>query len=667
MSIADGGSPPSAPKSGGAEAPSAQPDWSLATVALDPALLSQLANQFFRSQPTQAAAVPNLPAAPNLVGAPTLPVSQTQLSSTAAPLPNLPGGQLPLSNFYFLDQSLMTPSAVPGAAEMAATGGVPASAASLDPFSFGLDPLSARGPLAVPASEAEVASLAGPMMTTPGGWSSQDGNFSLGSLPGSSFYFLDEARAAGATVPATTPALQAAPLGPSTAAVASMPPGASPRATALPSIAPFDPFSFAPSLLPDLGLSNQPFDVAAVRRDFPILDQSVHGHPLVWLDSAATTQKPRQVIERMKLFFERENSNIHRAAHTLAGRSTDAYEAAREKVRRFLNAPSSKEIVFVRGATEAINLVAQSWGRRYVGEDDEILITWLEHHSNIVPWQLLAAEKGAKLKVAPIDDRGDVRLDEFEKLLSPRTRIVSFTHVSNALGTIAPVRDLAAMAHRHGARVLVDGAQAVSHLAVDVQQLDCDFYAFSGHKVFAPTGIGVLYGKPDALAEMPPWQGGGNMISDVTFEKTMYQPPPGRFEAGTGSIADAVGLGAAIDYVMALGMPNITRHEHELLGYATQELQRIPGLHLIGTAANKAGVLSFVLDNYRSEDVGTALDAHGIAVRAGHHCAQPTLRRFGLENTVRPSLAVYNDKSDVDALIAALRHITGAGGPRPPA
>jgi cysteine desulfurase / selenocysteine lyase len=399
------------------------------------------------------------------------------------------------------------------------------------------------------------------------------------------------------------------------------------------------------------------FDPYSIKRDFPILRERVHNRPLVWLDNAATTQKPQAVIDRLAHYYEHENSNVHRAAHTLAARATDAYEAARDKVRRFLNAPSAKDIVFARGATEAINLVAKSWGARHVGAGDEIVLSWLEHHANIVPWQQLAAEKGARLRVAPVDDRGEVLLEEYEKLLGPRTRLVSVSHVSNALGTVVPVREMIEMAHRHGARVLIDGAQAVSHLPVDVQALDCDFYCFSGHKVFGPTGIGALYGKTDVLAGMPPWQGGGNMIADVTFEKTTYQPPPGRFEAGTGSIADAVGLGAALDYVTAIGLPTIGRYEHELLEYATGCLDTVPGLRLIGTAPNKAGVLSFVLDGLRTEDVGGALDQEGIAVRSGHHCAQPILRRFGLESTVRASLAPYNTRDDIDALVQALRRL----------
>ena len=401
------------------------------------------------------------------------------------------------------------------------------------------------------------------------------------------------------------------------------------------------------------------FDPNVIKADFPILKERVHGRQIVWLDNAATTQKPQAVIDRLSYYYEHENSNIHRAAHTLAARATDAYEGAREKVRRFLNAPNVQDIVFTRGATEAINLVAKSWGHRNVGANDEILNTWLEHHANIVPWQQLAAEKGAVLRVAPVDDDGQVILEEFEKLLGPRTRMVSITQVSNALGTITPAREMVEMAHRHGAVVLVDGAQAVSHMPVDVQALDADFYVFSGHKVFAPTGIGALYGRSAILQAMPPWQGGGNMIQDVRFERTTYHPPPFRFEAGTGNIADAAGLGAAIDYVSAIGLENIGRYEHELLEYGTECLQRIPGLHIIGNAREKAGVLSFVIDGVRTEDLGSALDKEGIAVRAGHHCAQPILRRYGLEATVRASLAPYNTREDLEALAAALVRITG--------
>jgi cysteine desulfurase/selenocysteine lyase len=413
----------------------------------------------------------------------------------------------------------------------------------------------------------------------------------------------------------------------------------------------------------DLGLSSTFFDVEAIRRDFPILQERVNGRPLIWFDNGATTQKPQSVIDRISYFYEHENSNVHRAAHELAARSTDAYESAREKTRRFLNAASTREIVFVRGATEAINLVAQSWGRRNIQKDDEIVITWLEHHANIVPWQMLCAEKGAKLRVAPVDDTGQILLDEYEKLLGPKTRLVSITQVSNALGTILPVKEMTEAAHRHGARVLVDGAQTVSHMRVDVQAIDCDFYVFSGHKVFAPTGIGVVYGKSEVLDQMPPWQGGGNMIQDVTFEKTLYQPPPQRFEAGTGNIADAVGLGTAIDYLDRVGLANVARHEHTLLTYATAALQRIPGLTIIGTAKEKASVLSFVIEGFRTEDIGDYLNRRGIAVRGGHHCAQPILRRFGLESTVRATFALYNTCEEVDALIAALWDLTQGRSP----
>jgi len=406
--------------------------------------------------------------------------------------------------------------------------------------------------------------------------------------------------------------------------------------------------------LPDLGLSSRVFEVGEIRRDFPILQERVNGRQLVWLDNAATTQKPQSVIDRLNYFYAHENSNIHRAAHELAARATDAYEAAREKVRRFLNASSSREIIFVRGATEGINLIAQSWGWQNVGRGDEVVITWLEHHANIVPWQMLCAEKGAHLRVAPVDDRGEILLDEYQKLLGPRTRLVALPQVSNALGTVTPAQEMIEMAHRYGAKVLLDGAQAVSHMPVDVQLLDCDFYVLSGHKMFAPTGIGVVYGKSDVLAQTPPWQGGGNMITDVTFEKTSYQVPPGRFEAGTGNIANAVGLGAAIDYVERVGMANIERYEHGLLLYALDSLRGIPGLRLIGSPKEQAGVVSFVLDGFQTEDVGAALNLEGIAVRSGHHCAQPILRRFGVEATVRASLALYNTCEEIDALVAAI-------------
>jgi cysteine desulfurase / selenocysteine lyase len=403
--------------------------------------------------------------------------------------------------------------------------------------------------------------------------------------------------------------------------------------------------------------ASRPFDVNAIRRDFPILQQHVHGRPLAWLDNAATTQKPQAVIDAVANFYARDNSNIHRAAHTLAARSTDAYEGARQKVQNFLGASSVKEIIFARGTTEAINLAAQTFGKKFLLPGDEIVLSTLEHHANIVPWQMIAREKGAVLRVIPVNDRGEIMLEAYENLLGPRTKLVAITHASNSLGTLLPIADMTRMAKRYGARVLIDGAQTVAHVAVNVQELDCDFFAFSGHKVFAPTGIGVLYGKQEMLDLLPPWQGGGNMIKDVTFEETTYSDPPGRFEAGTPSIGDAVGLGAALDYVTRLGLPNIAKHEHALLEYGTEKLSQIDGLRLVGTAREKVGVLSFVLRNKRTEEVGRLLDLEGIAVRAGHHCSQPSLRRFGLESTVRPSLSIYNTHAEIDRLADAVRRI----------
>ena len=405
------------------------------------------------------------------------------------------------------------------------------------------------------------------------------------------------------------------------------------------------------------GVATPSFDIHAVRRDFPILSERVNSKALAWLDNAATTHKPQSVIDRIAYFYAKENSNIHRAAHELAARATDAYEAARSKAARFLGAASPNEIVFVRGATEAINLIAQTFGQQFIGEGDEIIVSLLEHHANIVPWQQLAQQKGAKIRVIPVDDSGQILIDEYRKLLNSRTRLVAVTQVSNALGTVTPVAEIVALAHQAGVRVLVDGAQAVSHMRVNVQALDADFYVFSGHKVFGPTGIGVVYGKAELLDQLPPWQGGGNMIADVTFERTLYQDAPARFEAGTGNIADAVGLGAAIDYVESLGMENIAAYEHALLEYGTQLLRGLPGLRLIGTAKEKASVLSFVLDGYATEEVGKALNEEGIAVRSGHHCAQPILRRFGLEATVRPSLAFYNTTEEVDRLVSVVRRL----------
>lgn len=399
------------------------------------------------------------------------------------------------------------------------------------------------------------------------------------------------------------------------------------------------------------------FDVQAVRRDFPILQERIHGKPLVWLDNAATTHKPRQVIERIAHFYAHENSNIHRAAHTLAARATDAYEHAREVVRRFIHAPEVNEVIFVRGTTEAINLVAKAWGGQNVGEGDEIIISHLEHHANIVPWQQLAQAKGAKLRVIPVDDQGQIRLDAYDQLLNDRTKIVAIGHVSNVLGTVVPVKEVVARAKARGITTLVDGAQSIAHTPVDVQDIGADFFVFSGHKIFAPTGIGVLWGRRAVLEAMPPWQGGGNMIADVTFEKTVFQPLPNTFEAGTGNIADAVGLGAALEYVERIGIAAISRYEHALVDYGMQQLATIHGLRLIGTVPGKASVLSFTLEGYTTEEVGKALNAEGIAVRTGHHCAQPILRRFGVETAVRPSLAFYNTFEEVDLLVREVRKL----------
>ncbi len=403
--------------------------------------------------------------------------------------------------------------------------------------------------------------------------------------------------------------------------------------------------------------SSRPLDVPAIREDFPILRQQIHGRPLAWFDNAATTQKPQSVIDAISRFYERDNSNIHRAAHSLAARATDAYEQAREKVQHFLGAGSINEIVFVRGTTEGINLIAQTYGRKFLQPGDEIVMSMLEHHANIVPWQMIAKEKGAVLRVIPVNDRGEIMMEEYQRILGPRTKVVALTQASNSLGTILPVAEMTQMAKRYGARVLVDGAQSVSHIPVNMQQMGADFFVFSGHKIFGPTGIGAVFIKDELHDVLPPWQGGGNMIRNVTFEETSYSDAPAKFEAGTPNIADAVGLGAALDYVSRLGLPNIAAYEHELLQYATECMLRINGLRLLGTAREKVGVLSFVLPNKRTEDIGRMLDQEGIAVRAGHHCSQPSLRRFGVESTVRPSLSFYNTHGEIDRLVDAIKRI----------
>jgi cysteine desulfurase/selenocysteine lyase len=600
--------------------------------------IARLANEFFKAVP--GALHGTLPGAPPEVtpsSIPPAPLSSVILApvASAPALASAPGplASVPATAQFPPPTGLDLPRAIPFETPSAAY-----TSPQLPSFASAQIPPPAHAPLPVATPQFPATSPA------------QSPSFAFGQIP--SFGF-------GHTLPTEADVLSAFNSASSfyflsdtqTAPVASNQPPSAP-----------DPRAVQPAAsLPGLNLNAGLFDVHTIRRDFPILRERVNGRPLIWLDNAATTQKPQSVIDRISYFYEHENSNIHRAAHELAARATDAYEGARDKVRRFLNASSSKEIVFVRGATEAINLVAQSWGRRHINAGDEIVISHLEHHANIVPWQMLCSEKGARLRVVPIDDDGQILLDEYEKLLGPRTRIVSVAQVSNALGTITPAREIVEIGHRYGARVLIDGAQAISHMPVDVQALDCDFYVFSGHKMFAPTGIGVLYGKPDALAEMPPWQGGGNMIVDVTFEKTTYQPPPGRFEAGTGSIADAVGLGAAIDYLERIGMHNIAHYEHELLKYGMESLRRVPGLHLIGTAREKASVMSFVLDGYRNEDVGAALNQEGIAVRTGHHCAQPSLCRYGLETAVRPSLALYNTHAEIDKLVEVLLRLKSVG------
>ena len=572
---------------------------------LDVAQLTRLANEFFASLPGGA----DLPAGP-------------------------PPGEV------------AAPPASP--AELA----VPTDTASASTLAGGLAPEAVPAPLLGPPADTllRVARVSSPDVITPPVPSGDQ----LDAIPG----LLGDLLSLVPAAPGST-SLGAVPTTPATARPAE-PVSHSAGLPTTTSTASLGVYEFRPEMLPSLSdtpVAARPFDPYAIRRDFPILGERVNGRPLIWLDNGATTQKPQSVIDRISSFYEHENSNIHRAAHTLAARSTDAYEGAREKVRRFLNAGSAAEIVFVRGATEGINLIAKTWGVANIGSGDEILVTHLEHHANIVPWQQLAQQVGATLKVAPVDDSGQIVLSEYERLITPRTKLVALTQVSNALGTITPSREMVEIARRRGALTVVDAAQSVLHMRVDVQALDADFLVFSGHKIFAPTGIGVVYGKESVWADTPPWQGGGNMIADVTFEQTVYQPPPNRFEAGTGNIADAVGLGAALDYVTSVGIDNITAYEHELLEYGTAGLLTIPGLRLIGTAQNKAAVMSFVLDGYAPEEVGAALDREGIAVRAGHHCAQPILRRLGVEATVRPSLAMYNTREDLDCLVEALRRL----------
>ena len=532
---------------------------------------------------------------------------------------------------------------LPGGAPSAAPTGFqsPLQAPTPAVGGFGFSPTSAAAP-----------SFGGPASAVPSP-SPSAGGFGLPGAPVSAVP-LHEGDALDALLAPLFVAVPAVSTGVPAASVAP----AQPAAPGIPALTTTVPAALLPS--PSAG----GFDVHAVRRDFPILQERVNGRQLVWFDNAATTQKPQAVIDRIAHFYAHENSNIHRAAHALAARSTDAYEGARETVRRFLNARSAEEIVFVRGATEGINLVANAWGRRHVKAGDEIVLTHLEHHANIVPWQHLAETVGARIRVAPVDDHGQIILAEYERLLSPRTKLVALTQVSNALGTVTPAREMIAMAKRHGATVLVDGAQSVSHMRVDVQSLGADFLVFSGHKIFAPTGIGAVYGRKEVLERMDPYQRGGNMIADVTFERSTFQAPPSLFEAGTGNIADAVGLGAALEYVERIGIERIGAYEHELVAYGTHLLRQVPGVRLIGTAEHKASVLSFVLNGFTTAEVGKALDKEGIAVRSGHHCAQPILRRFGIESTVRPSLAFYNTHAEVDLLATTLHRLVGGKAPR---
>jgi len=609
---------------------------------LDEAALTRLVNEYFTAVPGGGADLDGPPGAapPEPPPSEPAPPEVTLLSPEPPPAPPVSGPAAPAAGRPGND----------GLAALAAEAIRAAEALASAPFLPKFRPEEPAGPGQVPPASTRsewdlrvriALPTADPAVPTAGPvipMADVSGAPGITHTPagGQAFYFIGPARAAGPASAAQT----AAPSAPVTA----------PTLVTQPALD--TPVSLSAPGVPSS------FDVDAIRRDFPILAERVNGHQLVWLDNAATTQKPQEVIDRLTRFYSHENSNVHRGAHELAARATDAYEGARASVANFLGAPSPEDIVFARGTTEAINLVAQSWGRAQVGAGDEIVVSCLEHHANIVPWQLLAEERGAKLRVIPVDDSGQIILDEYRRLLTERTRLVAITHVSNALGTILPVRAMIEAAHSAGARVLVDGAQAVAHAPVNVQELDPDFYVFSGHKVFGPTGIGALYGKADVLEAMPPWQGGGNMIRNVTFERSSFQPPPDRFEAGTASIADAAGLATALSYVERIGRANIAGYEHELLGYATRALTDVPGLRLIGTAPDKAAILSFVLDGYRPEDVGSALNSAGIAVRAGHHCAQPILRHYGLAGTVRAALAMYNTRAEVDALARALHGLS---------
>ena len=661
---------------------------------IDPALLARMATAFFSALPNQSSGVLPGVQAPVNIAPPGSPLASPAGLGPSIPGTPIPQGQIPGTNLL-----PASPTQLPSLANRApallphaiAPNGVPDTLISTLPA---YEPRLGGAALGVPQAQAAGGQQAGssqfaqPASSAPIDLPSNAGASSpyyflqhgQPSLPGRARNtpavgnILDQladqpfANPAGGDVqnllsPASSNASKASAQGPAK-------PSTAPQyyfvdSVVLPSgyVTPAKPHPHGHAQgasIPQADQSRHPaFDVHAVRRDFPVLQERVNGKQLVWFDNAATTHKPQSVIDRIAYFYAHENSNIHRAAHELAARATDAYEGARLRVKNFINAPDVDEVIFVRGTTEAINLVAKSWGGQHVGEGDEIIVSNLEHHANIVPWQQLAAAKGAKLRVIPVDDSGQVLLDEYKKLLNDRTKIVAVTQVSNALGTVVPVKEIVALAQRAGAKALVDGAQSISHMRIDVQDIGADFFVFSGHKVFGPTGIGVVWGKREVLEDMPPWQGGGNMIADVTFEKTVFQPIPNKFEAGTGNIADAVGLGAAIDYVTKVGIENIARYEHELLVYGMQKLAAIPGVRLIGTAADKASVMSFVLQGYTTEEVGKALNEEGIAVRTGHHCAQPILRRFGVETTVRPSLAFYNTFEEIDRLVQVVTQLAG--------
>ena len=642
--------------------PGAQP--SLAP-PIDPALIASMASALFGALPGEQARTAGVQAPVNIAPAGS-PLGSPAGFGPGVPGTPIPQGQVPGTNLIPASPTPLASLAhrAPALAPHAQAGnGLPDTVVTQLPA---YAPRFGSGVLGVPEASGATASEASraPLASASPFYFLSDsyGHPSAGGLPiaqpiSDGFTLPLASQGAGRPTPAAATSATAAPAG----VISTEPKYYFVDSVVRPSgyVTPAKPAPHAAPTVADAS-RHPPFDVNAIRRDFPVLQERVNGRQIVWFDNAATTQKPQSVIDRLSYFYAHENSNIHRAAHELAARATDAYEGAREKVRAFINAPDAREVIFVRGTTEAINLVAKSWGGQHIQEGDEIIVSNLEHHANIVPWQQLASSKGARLRVIPVDDSGQVLLDEYARLLNDRTKIVSVTQVSNALGTVVPVKQIVEMAHRAGAIALVDGAQSVSHMPIDVQDIGADFFVFSGHKVFGPTGIGALWGKRAVLEDMPPWQGGGNMIADVTFENTVFQPIPNKFEAGTGNIADAVGLGAAIDYVTRIGMHNIDRYEHELLCYGMQQLATIPGVRLVGTAADKASVMSFVLAGYSTDEVGKALNEEGIAVRTGHHCALPILRRMGLETTVRPSLAFYNTLEEVDRLVAVVRRLHAA-------